>query len=167
MTTGQLTAEQLKKFLAYDAATGLFTWTTITTNRVKAGQSAGYVQKRGYIAIGLMGRTWLAHRLAWLYVTGTLPHGQVDHINRNRTDNRFANLRLATNAQNQHNASMRKNNRSGVHGVSWDQKSGKWLAKICINRRQKFLGHFATIEAATEARLAAEKLLQPFRAEPL
>lgn len=164
MSDQPLTIEQLKQALHYDPESGLFTWLATTTNRVKVGATAGYLQKRGYLTIGIGGKRWPAHRLAWLYMTGELPKGQIDHVNRVRTDNRFANLRQASNAENQHNASMRKNNRSGVHGVSWDKKSGKWLAKICINRKQKFLGHFSTLDAAKDARLAAEQLLHPFRA---
>lgn len=162
-----LNAARLRELLRYDPDTGQFSWVIATTNRVKAGDAAGCLQARGYIAIGLLGKHWPAHRLAWLYMTGAHPHGQIDHINRCRTDNRFANLRVVSNAENQHNGSVRKNNRSGVHGVSWDEKRGKWLAKICVNRKQKHLGLFVDLGDAARARRQAELQLHPARTQSL
>jgi hypothetical protein len=85
------------------------------------------------------------------------PRGMlVDHMNRDTLDNRRGNLRLATNAQNQANRRLSKNNTSGVKGVSWYEGVGKWVAHITVDRRRIHLGHHDTIEAAARAREAAE-----------
>jgi hypothetical protein len=100
-----LTAERLRELLHYDPDTGDFTWRT-ARKRIPAGAIAGTVE-RGFRRItiggGRHGPRYSAHRLAWLYMTGAWPNGYLDHINRDPDDNRFANLRLATNSQNQAN----------------------------------------------------------------
>ena len=111
--------------LHYSPETGEFVWLQITTSRVKIGDIAGAVNSGGYVSIGLYGRRYYAHRLAWLYVTGYWPETIIDHRDRQRNNNRFANLRLATDTENAHNASIKKNNTSGVPGVSWCKQSEK------------------------------------------
>jgi len=121
-----LTQERLKHLLHYNPDTVVFTWLSKPSRRINSGSIAGRIKpKKGYVEIGISGRIYLAHRLAWLYIYGTWPKEQVDHINGIRNDNRIKNLRLATTSQNQWNKKMQKNNTSGIKGVSWDNQRGK------------------------------------------
>jgi hypothetical protein len=161
-----LTAERLRQVLHYDPETGFFTWRERISIRIMPGNVAGALGKRGYLIVGIDGRHHYAHRLAWLYMTGSWPARQIDHEDRVRINNRWNNLRLATPAQNAHNASARRNNTSGVPGVSWDKRRGCWIAKICINRKQLYLGSFGQdIEAAKAEHRRAQAALHPFRQE--
>jgi len=153
-----LTAEQLRSILDYDPETGIFTWKASTSNRVKVGDVAGCSNGDGYLRIRLHNRLFLAHRLAWLYVYGSWPEDQLDHVNRVRTDNRISNLREVTNKQNQQNASKRSNNTSGHPGVYWCKRDSKWVAQIKHNYKRIHIGYFDDLEAAIAARKAAEKL---------
>jgi hypothetical protein len=89
--------------------------------------------------------------LAWFYVYGDPVPEYIDHENRNRSDNRIANLREATNSENCSNSIARKNSKSGIKGVTWAPDRQKWLAKICVKYKAKKLGYFATSEEAAEA----------------
>ena len=154
----ELTAEYLRSVLHYDPETGIFTWKVRTANCVKVGDVAGCLEGEGYLHIQLQSRKHKAHRLAWLYIRGSWPTDQIDHINRIRTDNRIANLREVSNKQNHQNKSKPSNNTSGHPGVVWDKQKSKWKAQIRHNNKLIHLGYFATIEEALSARKAAEKL---------
>ena len=127
--------------LEYDKETGLFTW-KIKRKSVNKGDIAGYAMRDGYIMIGINKKRILAHRLAWFFVTGDFPEDQIDHIDGNRSNNSFKNLRPSSHSQNQHNRAMLKNNTSGVKGVSFDKFNGKWRANCMVNRVPKQLGSF-------------------------
>ena len=159
-----LTQAELKKALHYDPETGVFTrlrsWGT-----GKAGTPVTCITD-GYVVVGVGGKQHRACRLAFLYMTGAFPIGQVDHINRNRSDDRWCNLRAVTHAENQQNCSpIRKNNRSGFKGVSWCSRRRRWQAHIQANGKQKNLGVFKTIEEAVAAYRAAEKMLHITKGE--
>lgn len=175
-----LTAEQLRSILHYDPDTGLFRWSegidhwragmlAGTKMRTRAtgndyvvigiGTTSRGIYDREYIAIGVQKRVYRAHRLAWLYVYGEWPDRQVDHINGDSLDNRIVNIRLATNYQNCLNRGLRRNNTSGVKGVSWSKRAQKWLAHITVNRKIMHLGLFDTIEEATAIRVEAANRL--------
>ena len=156
--TNELTAEYLRSVLHYDPATGIFTRKVSTSTNAKVGAVAGCRGGRGYLRIQLQGRKYLAHRLAWLYVYGEWPEDQLDHINRNRSDNRRANLREVTNKQNLQNAGKRSDNTSGHPGIYWHKQRSKWVARIMHNQKHIHLGCFNTLEEAISARKAAEKL---------
>ena len=157
-TAPTLTAEQLRSILHYDPATGIFTWKVRTANSVKVGAVAGYSSVGGYLQIKVCSRLHLAHRLAWLHVYGSWPKDQIDHINRNRSDNRIANLREVSSKQNHQNRSKPSNNTSGHPGVCWHKRDSKWQATIMHDYKHIHLGYFTDIEAAIAARKAAEKL---------
>jgi hypothetical protein len=155
---GTLTAERLRELLAYNAETGVFINRVNRGTTGKAGCRVGARDGRGYIAMNIEGRLYVAHRLAWLYVTGEWPSDQIDHINGLRDDNRFANLREATNAKNRLNSKRRADNASGFKGVSWERRRSVWIANIQKGNRRFYLGQFATPEEAHAAYcLAAEK----------
>ena len=151
-----ITQEQLRELLHYDPETGVFTRKVATSNSVKVGDVAGSPSSNEYINIRVHGRLQKAHRLAWLYVHGTWPTEDIDHVNRDRTDNRLLNLREATRQENMHNTSKLSSNKSGHPGVHWDIKANKWCAQIGHNRRSTYLGQFADIEDAVAARKAGE-----------
>lgn len=149
-TAPDLTQERLRELLDYDPETGFFTWVT-RRNGIHVGQTAGHVNNHGYVQIRIDGRSYQAHRLAWLWMVGALPTDHVDHINRDRADNRWGNLRLASRSQNMGNRSISRNNTSGVKGVIWHKDAGKWMACIKINGKRRYLGYFLDIDAAAAA----------------
>ena len=154
----ELTAEYLRSILHYDPETGIFTWKVRTSNRVKVGDVAGSPDDLGYLLISIQNRNYKAHRLAWLYVYGEWPKDQIDHINRDRADNRIENLREVTNKQNQQNTSKSSRNTSGHTGVRWHKQNSRWQARIMHNQKEIYLGCFTDIEDAVAARKAGEKL---------
>ncbi len=145
-----LDAATLRELLAYDPETGVFTWRVRASNMPK-GSVAGGLNGHGYILIWVRGRKYGAHRLGWLYTFGEWPPHEIDHINGARDDNRLANLRLATRAQNEANTRRSSRNTSGVKGVSWHKRTSTWRAHIVVNGKQKHLGHFTSINAAAAA----------------
>ena len=159
MTKESLTQAELKEFLHYNPFTGIFTWIKYTANSVKIGDNAGCVGSSGYIQIRLKGKKYAAHRLAFLYMTGKLPEEQADHINHIRIDNRWKNLREATNQENSKNMSMKNSNTSGVTGICWDRRAKKWQARIMVDGKNKHLGLFEDINWAIFARWLAEDKL--------
>jgi len=110
----------------------------------------------GHLFGRILRRNYLSHRVIWLWMTGDWPHPEIDHKNRNRTDNRWANLREATRIQNMRNQSMSKINNTGQLGVQ--RLRGKWQATIGIGgRHYHYLGVFPTFVEAVAARVAAER----------
>jgi hypothetical protein len=146
---------ELKEIMHYDPGTGIFRWKVTVSRNVKAGSIAGSRRSDGYWRVPYKGKIYSAHRLAWFYVHGVFPPDQVDHINHQRDDNRIANLRLATNTENGRNRSLSTNNTSGVTGVYWEKREGKWRATIKANGKRIHLGCFYNIECAIAARQAA------------
>jgi hypothetical protein len=157
MSTPVLTAERLREILVYDPDTGIFLWKAPPNQRIRVGAVAGYVNHHGGRLIGIEGRYYQAHRLAWLYVDGewpgsiSWPSRGLDQKNRNRDDNRLVNLHLATQSQNSGNKCRQKNNKSGYKGVSWHSGSGRWPACIKGHGGNRHLGLFVTPEEAHEA----------------
>lgn len=157
-----ITQSKLKELLHYETETGVFTWRRTLCNRAIKGRVAGYKNGRGYLYIGFNGKVYSAHRLAWLYVYGTFPTNDIDHINGNTIDNRISNLRdveTAINCQNRRQA--RSGSKSGVLGVGWHKRVGKWSAQIRISGRSKHLGYFDTPEQAGLAYLEAKRCNHP------
>jgi hypothetical protein len=158
-----LSAERLRNLLSYDPETGLFVWKVNRGGTALAGSPAGTVGNHGYVIISVGPRRWLAHRLAWLYVTGEQPPPEIDHINGDRLDNRWANIRSvdrAGNCENLHGAQV--NNSTGYLGVSPDPKSGTFIATIVHDRQSAFLGRFDTPELAHAAYLGAKRAIHRF-----
>lgn len=135
MARNDFTAEMVRRLLDYDPETGIFRWKERTPdmfeegktpakdrckswNKRFSGKIAGYIDGQGYISISIYRTFYKAHRLAIYYITGLWPIEEVDHINRNRKDNRLTNIRECTKSNNQHNTSCRKDNSSGYKGGS-------------------------------------------------
>ena len=152
-----LTQARLKELLSYDPNTGVFIWLVKRPPKIFIGSIAGSLNDRGYRRIDIDRKQHKAHRLVWLYIHGEFPNGEIDHINREKADNRLVNLRVVTRAVNQQNCALRKRNTSGVTGVCWDKRRQKWQAYVKVNKKQNSLGYFAKIEEAIAARKAAEK----------
>jgi hypothetical protein len=150
MKTG-LTAERLRQVLHYDPRTGAWIWLVQNSARRPAGSFAGEVKGSGYVIIGIDGLRYRAHRLAWLYMTGEWPKHQIDHKNTDRSDNRWINIRSATNVHNSFNRSANKNNTSGFKGVTWSKQRKKWFAKINVVGQQVHLGFFDDPAVASRA----------------
>lgn len=150
-------ATRLWQMFDYDPATGALRWKhradqAAAWNGKMPGRRAGtYVN--GYLSIRIDGIRYSAHRLAWIMMYGPIPNGlEIDHVDMDGTNNRLANLRLATHAQNCANT-IRKS-ASGIKGVTWREDKGKWGARITINRKSINLGYFATAEEAHMTYLA-------------
>lgn len=151
MTKPALTAERVRELLHYDPETGVFTWRVSGRGPAKVGSIAGTIHtSKGYRNIWV-GGNYKAHRLAWLYVHGVWPEGQIDHINHIKDDNRIANLREVTNGQNMQNRPHQRNSPSGFKGVLGRTRSGRWPAKIAANGKQYWLGMFDSPEQAYAA----------------
>ena len=131
MASSILDAQRLREILHYDADTGLFTWKVMLAHRRKPGSVAGS-RSHGYIDIGIDNRSYRAHHLAWLYVTGEWPSSFIDHRDGNRSNNAFGNLREASNqknSQNRHWVSKRKTTTEYL-GVTWHKQRQCWMAQI-------------------------------------
>ena len=143
--------------LHYEPDTGILRWAVdVPYSRRKKGMVAGGITNKGYIHIRVKGTKLLAHRIAWFLTYGVVPD-HIDHINGDKTDNRLANLRSCTAAENAGNTRrLRGDNTSGCRGVSWFKPNQKWGATIQHKRVSRFLGLFDTFEEAVDARRQAE-----------
>ena len=150
----------LKSILDYDPATGIFTWRVKTSKKVVAGKQAGGINVAGYVVIGIDGKTYYAHRLAWFYMTGDWP-SQVDHEDNVKTNNRWSNLRIASHQQNVLNAKLSKNSTSGRKGVSWHKGAGRWSAYIILDGKKRHLGLFDSPDEAHKSYITAATAAQP------
>lgn len=154
-----LTVDKLKSRLSYDPDTGLFTWISKASgnSRVKIGQVAGTKDDKGYVVIKLEGKVYKAHRLAFLYMTGEWPDHFIDHRDLDPGNNRWANLREATNADNQ--ANRLPSGQSGAKGVVWHKKDKKWQAQLTRDGKTIYLGQYDSMaQAAMVYRTAARDL---------
>ena len=155
-----LTQTELKRLWDYNPSTGIFTRLVRNNGRVNVGDVADSLRLDGYIQIQISGKTYLCHRLAWLYMTGNFPNEQTDHLNGIRHDNRWVNLRDATNSINQQNQrGPKSNNKSGHLGVSWYTRNGKWRADIKVNGKSFHLGTFDDVHEAAECYLSKKREL--------
>lgn len=159
-----LTAERLRELVVYDPSTGVFV-NRVKRGRSPAGKQIGVRMPNGYLQARVDFDRYLLHRLAWLYVHGQWPEHQIDHINGDKRDNRLSNLRAVTQSQNMQNVGPQSRNKSGFRGVSWDASRNKWAAHICVDRKQRNLGRFASVDEAVAAYRTAQAALHPCRME--
>lgn len=149
--------EEFKKFFHYNPDTGALSWKVFPPKfrkgSIQLGEPIG--KGRKYAQLMFKKQHLLIHRVAWLLYTGKWPEKQLDHINRDTTDNRIENLREATHTENQRNRAKGKKNTSGFKGVSWITREQKWMAGIKVDGKSYNLGYFSTSEKAHEAYQAA------------
>jgi hypothetical protein len=162
MATQILTQDQLKTLLDYNPDTGEFTWRVKQGPKIKEGKKAGTTRPDGYQKININYTQYYSHRLAWLYMTGELT-ADIDHIDRDPSNNRFSNLRAVTKSQNQHNRVKQCNNTSGYKGVIYFKPTGKWRANIWVKGKNNYLGYFDTPEEANRAYQKAAAIFHSHR----
>lgn len=144
------------ELLRYNHETGLFTRLNAYGSK-PAGSAVGVVKPDGYVYISLCGKRYLAHRLAFLYMTGELPD-LVDHIDGDKGNNSWSNLRPATKSQNSCNTGSYPNSLSGVKGVYWHERTRSWRVAITVNGKAISVGYFQDkISAVVASRKAREK----------
>lgn len=159
-----ISAEEVRKLLDYDPNSGVLAWKyrpnlrgrAKTWNKRYAGAMITSVNGHGYVQLSIYKRKYEAHRIAWLWFYGKMPSKGIDHINGNKTDNRIANLREASVAQNQWN--RRKPKKFGLRGAIFHALAGRWTSHIMINGISIYLGLFNTeLEAHTAYKNASTK----------
>jgi len=152
----ELSQETVHHLFLYDEVSGELTHKNPTSNCVKAGAIAGHLHSRGYIHVGVFGKQYKAHRLIWLYMTGNFPEHDIDHIDGNRSNNSWKNLRESSRSQNCRNQKFRGNS-SGYKGVSL--RNGTYSARIRTKNEVHYLGSFSDpLDAALAYDHAAIKL---------
>lgn len=166
MTKKSITQEYLKECLTYFPDTGIFIWNKRPDHHFYnyywrdkfknecEGNIAGRLGELGYWVISINSVIKSAHRWAFLYMTGELPIS-IDHINHIRSDNRWSNLRIATQSENCRNMPLLSSNSSGFCGVSWSKTKNNWRAYIKIGEKTIHLGYFKSKDNAIAARLSA------------
>jgi len=145
---------ELHEYLFYFPETGDLVWKK-QSGHCKIGEVVGYTSKDGYRYFGFKGKTLKVHRAIYLMMTGELPK-YIDHIDQNRLNNKWKNLRQTSITENNRNCSLQKNNSSGVVGVSWSNERKKWMAMIWHNSKPIPLGRFECKDDAIKARKQAE-----------
>lgn len=155
-----LTAEYVRSLLDYDPESGVLTWKAALYRRTDiVGKQAGWRGSDGRIRLSVNHHQYLAHRVIWLMVTGAWPPEEVDHRDRDPSNNRWPNLRLASSSQNQANHGLQSNNTSGFRGVSFNKRTGLYVAYVFYNNKSQYLGYFHSAEAAYAARRVRAKEL--------
>lgn len=150
----------LMNVLSYDQVTGKFTWKVRPCRNVFPGDLAGTRTSDGYVQIRMNGITYKAHRLAYVYMTGIDPGTCIDHVNGDREDNRFSNLRAVSNSVNAQNRRKAKAGaKSGLIGAFWNSARSHWISSILVDGERINLGKFASEKEAHEAYLQAKRAM--------
>jgi hypothetical protein len=150
-----VTIEQVREYFDYDPETGVLKWKCRSDqskdwNSRWAGKIAG-ADSHGYRAISIGRQRYRVHRIIWLLMTGEWPKHHIDHIDMDRSNNRWANLREADWAENNANRRGHRDSRTGVKGVTWHAQRGKYYARINVGKKQISLGLYGRIEDAAAA----------------
>ena len=151
--------ETVNHLLSYDKDTGVLRWKAQGSGGVKAGDALRSKDRDGYLYTTIKRRFCRAHRLAWLLTHGSMPVGQIDHINGIRDDNRLVNLRLASPGENSRNRARQRTSSAPYKGITQIPQTGRWQAQIKMQGRTIYLGQHDTAEAAHLAYCDASKRL--------
>ncbi len=159
-----LSAEYVRNLLDYDPNTGVLTWQKVHPKHFyRLGKPAGWQRPDGRVMVSFnedgQKREYRAHRVIWLMMTGEWPLEEIDHIDLDPSNNRWANLRLASSSQNMSHRGLQSNNKSGHPGVFFNTKTKRWWAYIKQNGQRQHLGVFDNFEDALAARTVREKEL--------
>jgi|SRR5450631_139685 len=171
-----LTQEYLKECVDYNRDTGIFIWlhrpechfknkrSFKQRNAARTGKQTGSFDGKGYYTISIDNKSYLSHRLAWLYEYGKFPENDIDHVDGNRLNNRISNLREATRLQNMQNqrAPRGNNKTTNLLGVSLIPSSGKFRARVTVAGKTLFSGCYKTKEEAAIAYTDAKRRFHPF-----
>lgn len=153
--------DQLKNLLSYDPDTGIFAWAVARGTKIKPGFIAGCPNTDGYIKIVYMRRTYSAHRLAFLYMTGSYPEAEVDHVDGNPQNNKWANLRACSRQENMQNKLPNKGRKIGSL-VGANRNLERWISRISSNGTQIHIGVYETEFEAHQAYLVKKAELHKF-----
>lgn len=170
-------AQHLSRYLRYDEASGKLYWRkrkpedfeeknrtreaicNMWNAKFSGKEALSSPTPDGYLAGQLYSQPVRAHHAVWALCTGHWPKAEIDHIDGNPSNNRIENLRVADRTIQNRNSARRKDNTSGVTGVSFDSRTGRWRARIPVSGKQVYLGYFDSKHDAAVARKAAEKVL--------
>lgn len=160
------TLEYVRSILRYVPDTGEIVNIVARNPKSPAGRIARDLNSNGYVRVQINKRRYLGHVFAWFYMTGEWPDRQIDHINGVRDDNRWENLRLATNKQNHENVKLRSDNTSGHRGVYFSKKDNKWIAQVTHKMITYHVGIFAELnDAVTAVKAARDRLFTHHKTE--
>lgn len=152
--------EELRKIIKYDPLTGEFTRIKTKSLKIKTPCKAGRINHLGYCVIGINKKIHLGHRIAWALHHNKWPDQDIDHINRNPSDNRITNLREAKPTENLLNRDKQKNNKSGYKNVSWSKTMNKWIVRMRVNKKDCIIGYYSDINEANKTAISVRKLIQ-------
>lgn len=156
-----ITQEYLQSIIDYNINTGEFYWKKQKQGR-KISKIINTLDRRGYVVIKIDRVQYLAHRLAWLYMTGEWPENEIDHKDLNKSNNKWENLREANRQENNRNRRMPKNNTTGFKGVY--KVRDKYIARIQHNGIKFNLGTYGTKEEAFAAyKIKADELHKEYK----
>jgi hypothetical protein len=159
-TTKDLSHDRLKEVLIYSPLSGGWTWRKdMGANKIKGLAAGGVDKSDGYHYIQIDGKLYKSSRLAFLYLYGYFPENEVDHIDRDRSNNTWSNLKEVSRSCNMRNTGLFSTNKTGVKGVFWDKGHKRWQSQVTVNNTRKLIGRYKTFEEAVLYRLAAEQCL--------
>lgn len=140
--------EELLRLFNYSLVSGrLWRRVSVSPNTVE-GQLVTRSHNAGYLAVGIQGKAYLAHRVIWCMVTGQWPTACIDHSDGRRDNNCWLNLREASRTENNRNTSGWEHSKSGVKGVYPARASGRWEARITVDSKALYLGTYDTVPEA-------------------
>lgn len=158
--------EEEKKEISYelvrelfDYKNGLLIWKKRIARSVDIGSEVNYQNTYGYVIVFIYNKAYYAHRIIWLWHHGYIPENDIDHVNRDKSDNRIENLREVSHQCNMRNLKVRKNNSTCVRGITWDKDRKKYKVQINNGKRNQFVGRFNDLNEAVLCRLAAEQCM--------
>lgn len=154
--------EYLRSILDYDPRTGILRWkqrpdVPAETNKRWAGKITGSPDAYGYLRVNIHDSFYLAHRLIWVWMTGDQIAADIDHRDRDKSNNRWKNLRESSRSQNHANRAIGSKNTSGFKGVSLFRRDDTWRAQIQVNGENIHLGYYRTPEMAHKIYCKAAK----------
>lgn len=155
-----ITHEELSKIFIYDGRNLL--WRNTLGPKIIKNKKAGFINDSGYIVVGYKNKLYRAHRIIYYMLTGINSTEQIDHLNKDRIDNRIENLRISNQSSNQINAGIKSNNKSGVTGVCYDKSRGKWVVQIQDKNKKSIRKRFLSFRDAVEYRYKLEKELSHY-----
>jgi hypothetical protein len=147
-----VTRQRIAELLEYDPTSGCLTWKVTRSRKALVGSIAGSVTRKGYRAVTIDGKPYLVHRLVWYYVYGYWPI-EIDHIDRNKLNNKIDNLREVDRCTNNQNKPVYATNTSGTPGIHWHRPTNRWEVIIQRNNTKHYLGTFHELEDAIRVRL--------------